>query len=178
MKDDLTRDDEATHAATKQQRAVGFIAPLLAAYTDAIGGNDDRQTTVTDLLTDLHHYADATGLDFQAALDGAVLHHDAESDDLNGPASAVAAAITRLFPTATFYGLSSNDQGNYGYTLVSVGFEDSTIIDADSDRFTELAIELYDALGDLSWGAFGDRNRDSDFDVDITTGKIIRRTSA
>ena len=32
--------------------------------------NDNRQAQLRDLLTDLRHYADVGGLDFQEALDG------------------------------------------------------------------------------------------------------------
>lgn len=86
----------------------------------------------------------------------------------------VAAAIVELYPTATRYGVSSSDQGNHGYLLSDVGFDDDTVITQDSARFSELAEELDDELRNLSWGAFGDRDQDSAFDVDITTGTIIR----
>lgn len=86
----------------------------------------------------------------------------------------VAAAILALYPTATSYGVSSSDQGYCGYLLTQVGFADDTVITHDSDRFTELANEQDDELRNLSWGAFGDTNADSAFDVDISTGRIIR----
>ena len=90
-----------------------------------------------------------------------------------------AAMIREMYPTATRYGVSSSDQGRFGYTLSDVSFDDGTVITHDSGTFAALAEEVEaEVLADLSWGAFGDRNADSEFDVDIDTGRIIRAADA
>jgi hypothetical protein len=85
--------------------------------------------------------------------------------------------IRKQYPTATSFEVSSSDQGHYGYWLYAVKFDDDTVIDGNSGTFAKLANTVQDDwLADLSWGAFGDTNADSGFDVDMTTGRIIRNT--
>ena len=46
--------------------------------------DDDRETLLTDLLTDLMHWADANDLDFEEQLRVAQGHHDAEEATTEG----------------------------------------------------------------------------------------------
>ena len=50
------------------RRAAVLAAGVVADYAVTTGGSEDDETTLTDLLTDLRHLADAAGLDFDAAL--------------------------------------------------------------------------------------------------------------
>lgn len=95
--------------------------------------------------------------------------------DTDATKQKIAALILELYPSATRYGVESSDQNQgYGYLLSDVGFDDTTIT-RDSGTFTALAERIDDELLlDLDWGAFGDRNADAAFDVDITTGRIMR----
>ncbi|WP_072814635.1 hypothetical protein [Rhodococcus zopfii] len=52
-------------------------ARLLAEYMRSVG-DDELQTGLTDLLGDLHHLSDAIGTDWDAAVDAAATHHQAE----------------------------------------------------------------------------------------------------
>lgn len=84
--------------------------------------------------------------------------------------------ILATWPTAATFSVSSSDQDHYGYFLVSVTLANGESLNGDNDgTFEQFADTIgIDWLGDLSWGAFGDRGSESSFDVDVTTGKIIR----
>jgi hypothetical protein len=88
----------------------------------------------------------------------------------------IAAAIRQRYPSASWYSVTSSDQGDSGYLLTGVGFDDSTVITYDSDSFARLAERIDDDYTRaLPWGVFGDRDEDSSFDVDLDTGRILRR---
>lgn len=55
------------------------VLSVLNTYVDADG--NELQTTLADLLTDLAHLCDHTGLDFAAALETAKGHYEAETQD-------------------------------------------------------------------------------------------------
>jgi hypothetical protein len=86
----------------------------------------------------------------------------------------VAAAILDMYPNAVRYGVTSSDQGHSGYLLTHVRSGEDFEINPDSEEFARLGEGVDDDLALLRWGAFGDRNRDSEFEVDIVTGQIVR----
>ncbi len=95
------------------------------------------------------------------------------AQDIEAAKARIAAAIRGQYPSAARYGVESSDQGHSGYLLRRVLFDDETI-GYDQVSFNQLADAVDDDLRSLAWGAFGDRDRDSDFDVDIFTGRIFR----
>lgn len=52
-------------------------------YVFEVGGGDkhDDQTTLTDLLADLRHFAEAVGVDFARAVEWSEIHHAAEQPE-------------------------------------------------------------------------------------------------
>lgn len=84
-------------------------------------------------------------------------------------------AVRQAFPTAVRFGVSSSDQRHSGYNLDSVQLADGTTIDSGTTFDALTQTEPIDQdLFNLSWGAFGDRNADSCFDVDMDTQRIVR----
>lgn len=57
---------------------LGRIDKLFAAY-QASKIAADVECALTDILTDLRHYADAKGLDFDGSLASSYNHHEAEA---------------------------------------------------------------------------------------------------
>lgn len=80
MKDDITLGYERESGETKQQAAVRNISPLIEGYITAAGDTGDQETNLADMLTDLHHWAEANDVNFDAALDLAEENHRAETD--------------------------------------------------------------------------------------------------
>jgi hypothetical protein len=74
---------------TNEQRA-GWAAHALLQYaTGKEGGEelyDDPETVLTDLLSDLRHYAGRETIDFKTCLDRAEMHYDAEVEEELGNA--------------------------------------------------------------------------------------------
>jgi len=97
------------------------------------------------------------------------VHHPEQASRTDEQRKAdVAAAIKAKYPTAQSYEVYSSDQSNSGYELGEVMLDDGTeLIDE------ELAEAVWEDLIWLRWGAFGDRNSDSQFEVDITTGRML-----
>jgi len=66
------------------QRA-NVIQYVLSEYIDGVGRNDSpypaepRQDVLTDLLTDLRHYCEQHGLDFDYSVESSEMHWTAES---------------------------------------------------------------------------------------------------
>lgn len=90
------------------------------------------------------------------------------------PAAAAFDLIRATWPAAVAFEVTSSDQGRYGYYLGRV-----TLADGEVDPITaapEVMDAVDDVLGDLDWGVFGDGNKDSIFNVSMTTQQIVRHT--
>lgn len=63
------------------------IQHVLNEYVDELGRADDRypvepeQDVLTDLLTDLRHYCEQHGLDFDYSVESSTMHWTAESSE-------------------------------------------------------------------------------------------------
>lgn len=91
------------------------------------------------------------------------------------PAAAAVAAVLEQHPDAVSFSVTSSDQDSYGYYYRYTTLADGTRVDEelfDEERYTPL--EEDERLTDLDWGAFGDKDSDSTFDVSTVTGRIIR----
>ncbi len=85
----------------------------------------------------------------------------------------IIAAIRATFPNATRFGVSSADQGPYGYVLTDITLSTGETIDS-GEAFDELDRgTVGDLLRDLDWGTFGDSNRDATFDVELSSGRMV-----
>ena len=66
---------------TNEQRAVWAAHAVQQYAIGKEGGEelyDDPETVLTDLLTDLRHYADRENIDLKTCLNRAEMHYDAE----------------------------------------------------------------------------------------------------
>ena len=54
--------------------------PAMVEAVDVYDGDGDWQATVADILTDLRHFCDCVGAEFEAALDRSAMHYEAEAD--------------------------------------------------------------------------------------------------
>jgi hypothetical protein len=71
----------AESSNTKQDEAVARLEPLLATFIASINGtNEPIESNIADVLTDLHHLADAKGVNWELALSSGERNHEAESD--------------------------------------------------------------------------------------------------
>lgn len=74
MKDEITLDSEELDGITATDAATERIDLILAEQ-------HDQDAALTDLLTDVMHWAKSTGHDFDAALKSAEMHFSRETDD-------------------------------------------------------------------------------------------------
>jgi hypothetical protein len=57
------------------------IPPTLAAYAEALGDGDPDESTMRDLLTDLMHYSEQSGIDFDQELRVARHNYEFEASE-------------------------------------------------------------------------------------------------
>jgi hypothetical protein len=138
--------------------------------------------TVTTSVTDdgYDYAADPEGR--RAAMAAVLAEHlpfvnaaSAASSPRLDPAAAAVAAVLEQHPSAVSFGVTSSDQGGYGYYYRHATLADGTRVDEevfDEERYTPL--EEDERITDLDWGVFGDKDSDSTFDVSTSTGRIIR----
>jgi hypothetical protein len=81
--------------------------------------------------------------------------------------------ILKLAPTAVTYDISSSDQGHCGWRLMAVTLADGTDLD-EGETFDAIELATEEDLILLRWGAFGDRNNDTDLTIDVRTGAWLR----
>jgi hypothetical protein len=70
----ITNEDMAADIDT---RAI-WVADTLLRYAERVGDNEEIDTALVDLLTDLQHLATALDVDFQTTLAEATMHYEAE----------------------------------------------------------------------------------------------------
>ena len=81
-KDDLTHSFEDMEGRSKQEASAENAARAFAGYTNNPGSDEPvDETTFSDLLGDLMHYAKEHEIDFDDALSTAERHFEAETDD-------------------------------------------------------------------------------------------------
>lgn len=67
----------------KNDKRADRAGKALHAYHPHVNHIDDVECRLTDLLTDLRHYADKWGFDFKEALERATDHYNTETRDPN-----------------------------------------------------------------------------------------------
>ena len=91
--DDLEQMRRAVNPTVQEQRR-GYAHDAIDAYVNAAletGATDcvelmfDLDEILTDLLTDLWHFADGKGVDLEPIIGTARMHHDAETDNERNP---------------------------------------------------------------------------------------------
>lgn len=70
----ITNEDMAADIDT---RAI-WAADTLQRYAERVGDNEEIDTALVDLLTDLQHLTHALGADFQTMLAKSTMHYEAE----------------------------------------------------------------------------------------------------
>lgn len=84
----------------------------------------------------------------------------------------VNALIREKYPTAERYGVTSSDQGFYGYLLIDVTMSNGEGVSVENEDMAELEEAVNILLMDMDWGSFGDEDEVSTFDVDMSTNQI------
>lgn len=80
--DDITKLYNAEHDVPKHAKAVGNALEVLDGYAETIGDTTgDYPTVVQDLLSDLMHFCDQNGIEFDPLIGAARLNFEAERPD-------------------------------------------------------------------------------------------------
>lgn len=80
MKDDLAREFEDGSDHTKKVECFERMDLLMRVYAP-LSGTTDKTIVLSDVLTDLRHWADIAGVDWDDAVSRAERHFTAETDD-------------------------------------------------------------------------------------------------
>jgi hypothetical protein len=70
----ITNEDMSADIDTR----ASWAADTLLRYAERVGDNQEIDSSLVDLLTDLQHLTAALGADFQTILDRATMHYEAE----------------------------------------------------------------------------------------------------